>query len=82
MLIVDLFFRIKIAIKFQIPCQYHNPARHLISWVDNLVQILSQFVDLKFRPERQMIADPLFPLFWCFILKSMHLAKLEKSRNS
>jgi len=37
---------------------------YLISRVDNLVQFLGQFVDLKFRPERHVIADLFFLLFW------------------
>jgi len=41
------------------------PACHLISRVDNLVQLMGEFVDLKFFPERQVIADLFFPLFWC-----------------
>jgi len=53
-----------------------------ISRVDNLVQLLGQFVDFKFRLERQVIADLFFPLFWCFILKSMDLSKFEKNRVS
>jgi hypothetical protein len=56
-------------------------ARHLISRVD-IFQLLGQFVDLKFRPDRQVIADPLSPLFWCFILKSMDLSAFEESRHS
>ena len=57
-------------------------ARHLIFLVDNLDQLLSQFVDLKCHPERQVIADLFFPLFWCFILKSMDLSEFEKSGDS
>jgi hypothetical protein len=38
-------------------------ARHLISRVDNLIQLLGQFVNLKFRPERQVIADLFFLSF-------------------
>jgi hypothetical protein len=38
-------------------------ALHLISRVDNLVQFLGQFVDLKFHPERQVIADFIFLSF-------------------
>jgi len=35
---------------------------HLIPRVDNLLQLLGQFVDLKFRPEMQVIADLFFSL--------------------
>ena len=55
---------------------------HLIFRVDHLVQLLSQFVDFKFRSERQVNADLLFPLFWCFILKSMDLSEFEKSGDA
>jgi hypothetical protein len=40
-------------------------ARHLISRVDYLVQLLGQFVDLKFRPDRYVIAD-FFPFLLVF----------------
>lgn len=42
--------------------------RHFIFRVDHLFQLLGQFIDLKFRSERQVIVD-LFFLLWCIILK-------------
>jgi len=50
-------------------------ARHLISRVDNLVQLLGQFVDLKFSPERQVIAD-LFPSLLVFYLEKYGSLKI------
>jgi hypothetical protein len=57
-------------------------ARHIISRVDNLIQLPGQFVDMKFRKERKVISDLFFPLYWCFILKSMDFFEFEERGDS
>ncbi len=46
-----------------------SPTHHFIFRVDNLIPPLGQFVDLKFRPKRQVIADLLFLSFGVLSLK-------------